>query len=564
MFKKILTLLFISTLFLGCRTDEKQQVINAKGGVRYGGEFRFMSSEKVQTLFPLSTTNVYTNRVVYQIFQRLVGFDPETKELVPEIALSTDVNENSTVFTFHLRKDVYFHDDPCFEKGKGRLVTAHDFKYSLEFACSNHPLNHNSYLLRDKVLGADKFYRGEVDAVEGIRVIDDHTLEIELKSPSAAFKKIMTHTGLSVFPREAYEKYGNDIGLHPVGTGAFVLGEYTDDKIILNRNNNYWETDEFGNPLPFLDKVVMTYSKDKTDELLSFRAEKIDLVLDIPVEEIKNVLGTLAQAKAGENVKHRVYSLSSMSITYYGFSNQSEPFSNKNVRLAFNHAVNREAIINNWLEGEGWPALNGFVPKIIGYPNEKIKGYTYDVNKAQSLLAEAGYPEGEGFPTVKLYVNTLQGSGQHRLAEAVQKSLKENLNVNIEIELITIEEREKLVQSQDAIFWRTGWVADYPDPENFLNLFYSGNIDESNPTINPFKYNNPEFDALFEKAMGETNEEKRFELLAQCDQIIIDDAVVMPLMNDDFITMVNLKVRKFVTNEIEQLDFSTIYIKEVK
>src|SRR5690606_15359084 len=138
---------------------------------------------------------------------------------------------------------------------------------------------------------------------------------------------------------------------------------------------------------------------------------------------------------------------------------------------------------------------------------------------------------------------------------AVQKSLKENLNVNIEIELITIEEREKLVQSQDAIFWRTGWVADYPDPENFLNLFYSGNIDESNPTINPFKYNNPEFDALFEKAMGETNEEKRFELLAQCDQIIIDDAVVMPLMNDDFITMVNLKVRKFVTNEIEQLDF---------
>ena len=118
MFKKILTLLFISTLFLGCRTDEKQQVINAKGGVRYGGEFRFMSSEKVQTLFPLSTTNVYTNRVVYQIFQRLVGFDPETKELVPEIALSTDVNENSTVFTFHLRKDVYFHDDPCFEKDR--------------------------------------------------------------------------------------------------------------------------------------------------------------------------------------------------------------------------------------------------------------------------------------------------------------------------------------------------------------------------------------------------------------------------------------------------------------
>lgn len=178
-------------------------------------------------------------------------------------------------------------------------------------------------------------------------------------------------------------------------------------------------------------------------------------------------------------------------------------------------------------------------------------------------MASAGYPNGKGFPTLSLYVNALEESGGHKLAKAVASSLKENLGVNVKIELVTYEDREKLILDGTAIFWRAGWVADYPDPENFLNLFYSGNIGENSSTINPFKYKNPEFDAMFEKALAETDDEKRMDLFAQCDQIIINDAAVMPLVTDDFVTMVNLKVRKFVTNEVEQLDFSRIFIKEI-
>jgi len=566
MLNKLLIILLIIPMLYSCNDQvvtDAEGVITAKGGVRYGGNFRFMSSEKVKGLFPLETTDMYTNRILPQIFEGLLKIDPGSTELIPSIAKETSMNENSTIFTFNLRDDVYFQDDACFTDGKGRKVTAEDFKYMLEFACSDNELNENSHLLRDKVKGANAYYKGEVDHVEGIKVVDDHTLVIELKSPFSGFKKVLTHSGLSVFPKEAYEKYGKDIRLHPVGTGAFTLDVFAEDKIVLKRNNNYWGKDDFGNPLPFLENVTMTYSKDKTDELLSFRAEKIDLVLDIPVEEVQNILGTLNQAQAGENVKHIVDSKSSMSITYYGFAHESEEFSNKDVRKAFNMAIDRKSIIDNWLEGEGWPALNGFVPRMKGYSSSTVRGYSYDVEEAKKLMEKAGYPNGNGFPTLKLYVNALKESGGHKLAQAVSKSLKDNLGVNTQIELVSIETREKYIQDGTAIFWRSGWIADYPDPENFLNLFYSGNIAENSTSFNSFKYKNPAFDQMFEKALAETDNEERMNLFARCDQILIDDAAVMPLITDDFVTMVNLKVRKFVTNEFEQLDFSRIFIKEI-
>lgn len=566
MYKKTLFLILLLPLIFACETQpakDAENVISAKGGVRYGGEFRFMSRENVKSLFPLANSDVYSDRLSSQIFESLLKTDPESMELRPGIAQETQVSEDLKTYTFTLRENVYFHDDECFENGKGRKVTAHDFKYTLEFACSNNKLNEHSYLLKDKIKGAEEYYNGTADEVVGIQVKDDHTLVIELKSPFSVFEKVLTHTGLGVFPKEALEKYGDQIGLHPVGTGAFILGELAEDKIVLERNNKYWDKDEFGNPLPFLDRVVMTYSKDKTDELLSFRAEKIDLVLDIPVEEVQNVLGTLPEAQSGENVKHKVDSKASLSNTYYGFKQDSEIFKDKRVRKAFNLAIDRKVMIENWLEGEGWPIDYGFVPKMKGYPYEKVKGFVFNPEEAKKLMAEAGYPNGRNFPVIPLYVNALEGSAEHKLAQAVGKSLKDNLGVNLEIRLVPIKERDELVQNGTASFWRAGWVADYPDPENFLSLFYGGNIGDNNPAVNPFKYNNPEFDRLFEQALVEADEEKRMELFAQCDQLIIDDAVVMPLINDDFITMVNLKVRKFVTNEIEQLDFSRIFIKEI-
>lgn len=563
---KYLLLLLTTLILLGCKgeSSKEDKTIDVVGSVRYGGDFKFMSKEKVSQLFPLSITDVYANRVSSQIFEGLLKIDTKSMEVIPAIAKSYEKSDDSKVFTFHLNEGIYFHDNECFPEGKGREVKAEDFKYSLEMACSKNNLNKIAWLLKDKILGANKYYNGEAESVEGIKVIDAYTLEIKLERPFSAFQKILSHNGLSVFPKEAYEYYGDSIVTNPVGTGAFMLEELSDDKITLKRNNNYWGKDEFGNQLPFLDRVIMTYSKTKEDELLAFRAEEIDLVLDIPVEEVDNVLGTLTEAQEGKNVKHKVDSKSSMSISYYGFAHESEIFNDVKVRKAFNIAIDREAIIDTWLEGEGWAAKNGFVPKMSGYPNESIKGYKFNVDKAKSLMKEAGYSDGSSFPETKLYVNASEGSGIHKLAKAVVFSLKQNLGVDIKIKLCTIEEREDALRSGEAVFWRTGWIADYPDPENFLNLFYGGNMEASDVNVNPFKYKNEKFDQLFEQAMAEVDEDKRIELLAKCDQMIIDDAVVMPLLTEDFVTMVNLKIRNFVSNEMEQLDFSTIFIKELK
>lgn len=541
------------------------ETVDVVGGVRYGGDFRFMSKEKVSDIFPLSITDVYANRIASQIFEGLLKIDPESMEVVPSLAKDFKVSDDSKTFTFEIRSGVHFQDDECFSEGKGRELVAADFKYSLEYACANNDLNKLSWLLTDKIEGARDYYKGEAEEVSGIKAINDNTLEISLVNPFSAFPKVITHNGLSVFPKEAVDHYGVEkISKNPVGTGAFKLDELTNEQVVLTRNNNYWGKDDFGNQLPFLDRVIMTYSKTKEDELLAFRAEEIDLVMDIPVEEVENVLGTLREAQEGKNVKHKVDSKSSMSIQYYGFQHNSEVFSKKDVRKAFNLAIDREAIIDTWLEGEGWAAKNGFVPKMQGYPYKSVKGFELNIEKAKDLMSKAGYPQGKGFPKVDLYVNSSEGSGIHKLAKAVSFSLKQNLGVDINIKLVSIEEREEGLRKGDIIFWRTGWVADYPDPENFLNLFYGGNVESNDINVNPFNYQNDEFDALFDQAMAESDDEKRLELLAKCDQKIIDDAVVMPLITDDFVTMVNLKVRKFITNEMESLDFSTIFIKEIK
>ena len=564
MLKRCLLFFICLALLVGCKTETEkvEKKITAIGGVRYGGDFRFMSKEKVKQLFPLSITDVYANRVSSQIFEGLLKVDPSTMAVVPALAESYEISDDAKTFTFHLREDVYFHDDDCFPDGKGRAVNADDFVFMFELACSKHELNSIAWLLKGKILGARAYYNGEADHLEGVEAVDAKTLKIRLVQPFTGFYKVITHYGLSVFPKEAYEKYGNEIILNPVGTGAFILDELTDEGVILKRNNNYWGRDEFNNQLPFLDRVIMTYSKNKTDELMSFRAGEIDLVLDIPVEEVDNVLGTLQEAQEGKNIKHKVDSKSSLNIKYFGFAHDSEEFSSKEVRMAFNLAIDRHAIVETWLEGEGWVIEHGFVPKMKGYPHKEVKGYSFNLEKAKSLMKKAGYPEGKNFPGVDLYVNATEGSAAHKLAQGVVFSLKQNLGVNINIKLCTIAEREEALQKGEAIFWRTGWIADYPDPENFLSLFYGGNIEHSHTNVNPFKYESEKFDALFEKALREQDNVKRMELFAKCDQIIIDDAVVMPLITDDFVTMVNQKIRRFVTNKMEQLDFSNVFIKE--
>lgn len=570
MLRKLLFLALPLTVLFSCSdgaVDVSQLV--GKGGAKYGGDFRLMSSEKITSLFPVATSDVYNQRIASQLFETILKIDFRKNAVEGNLAESFVISPDAKKFTLKIRKGVIFHDDDCFSGGKGREMKAEDIKYALDFACSGLKVNEMSWMLVDKIKGAQEFHDKSKNTlpeggVSGIKLIDDNTITIDLMEPFVGFDRILTHSGLSIFPREAYEKYKGSINRHPVGTGPFRMTTWTEEKIVLQRNDKYWKKDSFGNQLPFLEKITMTYAQDKRSELLAFRNREIDLVLEIPVDEIEFILGSLEEAQEGKTVKHKIESKNSLSSTYFGFANDQAPFNDVRVRRAFNVGIDRNLITNEYLKGEGYPAVNGFVPNIEGFTSERVKGFKLNVAEAKKLMAEAGYPDGKDFPTLDLYVNTKKGSSIYLLALGVKDQLKQNLNVNINLRLCSLTQRDEAIQTGAAKFWRGGWIADYPDPENFLTLFSSDHIGTNSLTMNTVKYKSAKYDQLLRASMKERNSKIRNDLFVQCDQLLIDDAVIMPLLNDDFITMINSKIKNFETNSMEMLDFSTIFIKEPK
>jgi len=568
---KPISLLFLALglILWNCSGEEEtQEQLIAKGNKMYGGELKFMSPEKIDNLNPIFSGDVYSSRIITQIFEPLLVIDPESGTVNPGVAESFKLSDDARVYTFKIRKGVKFHEDACF-KNKTREVTANDAKFTLDMACTKHKDNQMYYLLVDRIEGAKDHYNksnGKIvgKGVKGIKVLDKHTLQVTLTEPYVGFEKILTHASLSITAPEAYKKYGKAISEHPVGTGPFALETMSSSKIQLKRNPNYWRKDEFGNQLPFLSKVTMTYAKNKKSELMAFRNSKVDLVLELPVEETDNILGTLEEAQRGLNVKHRVDAKKSLNMMFIAMANDSEEFSDPRVRRAFNLAVDRSLLVDKDLEGEGWPAKHGFVPDMEGYPMEKVNGFDYNPELAQNLMRQAGYNNGNGFPTLKFYVNGIKGSGVDRACQSIARQIKENLNVNLDVVLVSLDERREVVQSGEAKIWRAGWIADYPDPSNFLAMFYGSNMESDATIVNDFRYKNPEFDALYEQALVEKDPVKRTSLLVKCDQMVIDTAPVMPVMTDDHIVIINARVRDFNATQMETLDLTSVYIKELR
>lgn len=544
----------------------------AKGGVYYGGVFRTNEVEDFRNLYPLNMTDAISARIANQIYEGLVKLNQKDLTISPSIAEKWDVNEDATVWTFHLRKGVTFHEDACFKDGKPREVTANDFKYCYDRLCEANADNQQySLTFKDRVKGADEYYQSTLDkkplaeGVSGVKVIDDYTLEITLKYSFSGFLNILTMPGGYVYPKEAFDTYGKEMRVKCVGTGAFKVKNIKEGEVvILEKNKNYWGVDEFGNQLPYLDAVKITFIKEKKSELLEFRKGNMDMIYRLPVEMISEVVADLDHAKE-KNVKFEMQVAPAMSVFYYEFQHQNEVFKKKEVRLAFNHAIDREKIVTYTLQGEGIPGTYGIVPpspNFKDYDFKALKGFTFDVEKAKQLMAKAGYPNGKGFPEITLSINNGGGDRNILTAEAIQKMLKENLNVNVKIDAMPFGELLERTETGKAMFWRYLWIADYPDPETFLTLFYGANVPTSpdeRSYVNAARYISPEFDALFSKALREVDSKKRNELYRMADQVAIDDGAFMPIFYDEIYRLVQNNVKNFDVNSMEYRDFSKVY-----
>jgi oligopeptide transport system substrate-binding protein len=551
----------IAVLFACSGAPEGTRAPKGEGGRRYGGVFNINESAEIPGLFPQTLTKLAAHRVASQIFEGLVRFDGSDLSIRPALATEWEMDATGTVYTFTLRQGVRFHDDPCFPNGEGRAVTADDVVHCFTALCTPGEGSVLSWLFQDLVVGASARINAadagrELPPVKGIQALEDGRVRITLTAPSSSFLQVLAHQGCWIYPQEMLDHYGPDATWNPVGTGPFRRRSIKPGtSLILERNEHYWDVDEYGNALPFLDAVRYTFEKDKERELEGFENGKLTMISELPLERTD----AMSDFEKGGHV---IQTAAGMSVQFYGFGRHIPPFGDVRVRRAFAMAIDRKALVDSVLNGLVMVAEHGVVPPgFDDYPYDSVPPIPYDPEQARALLAEAGYPGGEGLPTVFLQVNS-DGFGYVRVAGVVQTMLEQALGVRAVITVLPADQHYHRVERAQAQFWREGWVADHPSPENFLALFYGRNApaDTTIPSyLNSTRYRNEAFDGLFAKAQVSADADQRMRLLASAERLLMEDMAVMPLYHERMIRVLQPWVRDLPINGMDFIQLRTAW-----
>ena len=563
---KFLFSLFFAFLILEACSESLEEK-TAFGGKKYGGTFTFITRENTSTFFPLSTYSLENQRVLTPIFEPLLRVDIHSNKVVPNIAKRFNVSKDGKTIELIIRDDVYFHADK-YNDDEAEKLKIEDVKFSLEFACSGNKLNQLGHILTGKIVGSKKFQSSSKSnfpkkGVEGIDIKNDSILAIHLTKAYNNFIELLSHPNIVMLSKKAYEFYGENIKYHPIGTGPFMLKSHNDKQVVLARNDAYWKKDEFGNQLPFLSEIRILSQNFAEKEGDLFSKGKVDVILELPVDKLYYTFGTLTDAKKGRNVLHRVVYRKGVKVNFFAFDCKSIPFNDVRVRKAFLLALDKEKMLLDVLNGDGNISNNGFVPKSKFFQSQSVKGIEFNSQKARQLLGEAGYKNGVGFPELALYVGFKKGTVTYKYCEHVISQINQNLNLRLTIKSVAKNKLRGLIRQGKVKILKTGWVPDYPNPEAYLSVFYTGNKGENNGVWNLNNFKNATFDALYEESILEQNKAKKLKIQQQCDQILMDQAAVLPLFTEDIFMVVNIRARDFDVNQSGIIDFSRIYIKKI-
>jgi peptide/nickel transport system substrate-binding protein len=503
--------------------------------------FHYNESTGIASLDPAFSKNQSTMWPVHQLFNTLVENDGDTKTR-GSLAKSWDISADRLEYIFHLRTDVTFHDNDAFANRKGRKMLASDVEYSFK-------------RILDPKIASPGFYifNNVVDSIEGFKAIDDSTFRLKLIKPYAPILQILKMTYCSIVPKEVVEKYGSDFRSHPCGTGPFQFVAWEEGlALIFRKNENYFEKDSAGNKLPYLDGIKITFNESKATEFLLFRQKQLDFLNDIDAsfkDEILTLKGELRNDWKGKVVL-QIHPY--LNTEYFGFlvdtTNElikNSPTRLKKLRQAMNYAIDRRKMILYLRNSLSSPAENGFVPEGMPSFDTSVKGYHYDLEKAKKLLVEAGFTNSTKFPVIKLYTIPIYGEIGSYLAKQFEEA-----GIPVTVEVVLRSFLFELTSNSKAPFFRGSWIADYADAFNYLSCFYSRNPAPPNYT----RYKNPEFDKLIEQAVAEPNDSLRFILYRQADQLMINDAPLIPLWYDRVIRLVQPEITGFEPNNLNWLE----------
>lgn len=472
-------------------------------------EMVFVLNNEPDGIDPNVTNNSFATPFLSNCFEGLVTYD-EKGEVVPGNAESWESNDDLTVFTFHLREGLKWSD--------GTALTANDYVYSALRVLTPETTSQYVNMISDYVVNGQEFYDGTASAEDvGIKALDDNTLEFTLKAPCPYFIDLVSMWVYFPVQQATIEANGDKWTASAeayVSNGPFKITEMNmGESMVLEKNENYWNAENVT-----LEKLTFRYVLDTSTALTAYESGEVDGVRTVPSSD-------LARLKA-ENAG--LVSTPNYGTVYYDINCSKEPYDNPLVRKALNLAIDREALINNVAQVDGQPAYSFLAPGYVVDGKDVTEGRsdyglssTADVEGAKAALAEAGYPDGEGFPTLQL--SFYSDDNVKKIAEAIAEMWEKNLGITVEVSSAEWAVFYDAVQSGNYEVAAMGWSADYVNPMSFLPLLYTNDV-----TNNSF-YSNPDYDAIVDQIKVEKDPAKFAELVLQADELVSAEYPVLGL-----------------------------------
>ena len=524
--------LFIGILFLflavGC---DDPTTVDSNAVFRYN-EFRNITS--LDPAFARNPQNIWP---IQQLFNGLVQLD-RNLNVVPEIASHWEIDSLGTTYTFFLKEDIFFHKADQFGPKKTRAVTAHDFAYSFD-------------RLTDPAVGSPGGW--VLQQVESYQVIDQHTFQIKLKQTFPAFLSLLSMRYCAVVPKEVVEDPQHEFRKHPIGTGPFKFKAWEEDiKLVLRKNTLYFERDDQGKTLPYLEAIAISFLPDIQREFMLFSQGKFDFLNSLDPsykDELLTPKGALQTAYQDKiNLQKGPY----LNTEYIGFYLDSDnpALRSKDIRKAINIGFDRIKMITYLRNTIGFPALEGFIPKgLAGKSTQTLNQYQPELAR---ILVKKFIEETNIQPAIRLAtdINYLA------ICEYLQRELQK-IGVTVVIDFMPTATLRQAKSSGKLEAFRASWIADYPDAENYLSLFYSANFSPTGPNYTHFKQG--AFDTLYEAALLRPALEERVELYQEMDEMIMDYYPVVPLYYDQAVRFVQKDVKGLEMNPLNLLYLKSVY-----
>ncbi len=507
-------LLFTSVLFL-VSCGKKESVFTDND------VFRYNESANIQTLDPAFARNMAIIWPCTQLFNGLVQLD-DSLHVAPDIAKSWNISADGLQYEFTLRNDVYFHKHKNFGKDSTRLVTAYDFEYSFNRVLSEDLASPGTWVFQH---------------VNSYKAVNDSVFKIDLKNPFPAFLSLLSMKYASVVPKEITEDKSIDFRSNPIGTGPFQFKIWEENvKLVLRKNPNYHEKDTSGKRLPYLESIAITFLPDKQSGFMQFIQGKIDMISGLDPSYKDELLQPNGKLQEKYQDKIKMLTGPYLNTEYLGF-NMNDPLMNDiRIRQALNHGFDRTKLVAYLRNGMGDGKVNGMIPN--GLPGfQPAKDPLYNPTKAKELINQV--KKNRKFP-IEITLST--NNTYLDIAEYLQREW-ERLGIKVKIDVMPPSTLRQAIATNKLAFFRGSWIADYPDAENYLSLFYSKNFTPNGPNYTHFK--NTIYDNLYQQALNTVADKKRNELYQQMDTMTAQQVPVIILFYD--------KVARFTQKNVHNL-----------